>query len=72
MSRDMDYIRMHYGVPAEIGKRVRYQPPNSPSSYGSIVGASGAYLRVRYEGVPGTALHHPTWCLHYLDEECQP
>jgi transcriptional regulator with XRE-family HTH domain len=68
----MHYIRQHYVVPAVVGARVRYQPPEHASQFGEIVGACGPYLRVRYEGVPGTAVHHPTWCLHDLSEECQP
>ena len=68
----LKYIREHYGVPAEVGRMVRYEPPHTAPRVGVIVGTSGSYLRVRYEGVPGTALHHPTWCLTYLDEKCQP
>ena len=70
--QSLNYIREHYGVPAEVGRRVRYEPPHYAPTVGVIVGTSGSYLRVRYQEFPGTALHHPTWCLTYLDaEECQ-
>jgi hypothetical protein len=68
----LKYIREQYGVPAEVGRRVRYEPAHTAPTVGVIVGTSGSYLRVRYPEFPGTALHHPTWCLTYLDcEECQ-
>lgn len=67
----LEYIRQYYGVPAELGRRVRYAPPGHAPQIGTIVGTSGSYLRVSYETFPGTALHHPTWCLSYLtDAEC--
>lgn len=67
----LKYIREHYGVPAEVGRRVRYEPRLISPTVGVIVGTSGSYLRVRFPKFPGTALHHPTWCLTYLDAEEQ-
>ena len=56
------YIRQHYSVPAKVGGKVRFMGKD-----GVIVGAWGAYLRVRLRD--GIANLHPTWGVEYLQEQ---
>ena len=61
------YIREHYGVPAKVGRRVRYTWRGE--RYGTIVGTSGQYLRIRLDGEKRSGLYHPTWEVEYLTEQ---
>lgn len=59
----LDYIREHYGVPAEVGCRVVVD-----AHVGVIVGADQAHLLV--ELTDGrTVSAHPTWRVQYLPAE---
>lgn len=59
------YIRDHYGVPAKRNGRVHYTGDGDPR-VGTIVGARGQYLRVRFDGLTGIDALHPTWKVEYL------
>lgn len=60
----MEYIRSHYSVPAKRGGRIKYT--NGGTFYGTITGARGAYLRVRWDmGSQNKVTLHPTWCVEY-------
>ena len=61
----MDYIRRAYGVPAKRGGRVSYTAA-AKAVQGTIVGARGHYLRVRWDESGLTHSMHPTWMLVYL------
>lgn len=58
----MDYVRRYYGVPAKRGARVV-----ADGRPGVIVGARGAYIRVRLDGDKFARNWHPTWAMDYLD-----
>lgn len=45
MGYAMDYIRKRYNIPAKRGGRVKFQ-----GKEGVIIGAKGAYLRIRIDG----------------------
>lgn len=61
----MEYVRTHYKVPAKRGGRIRYT--HGGIFYGTITGARGNYLRVRWdEGNQRPVRLHPTWCIEYL------
>ena len=60
----LDYIRETYGVPAEIGRRVKYG-----ATLGTIVGTDGVYLRIKLDGWNDVGNFHPTWNIDYLDGE---
>jgi|APCry1669190770_1035315.scaffolds.fasta_scaffold63812_2 hypothetical protein len=62
------YIRNFYDVPAKRGGRVEYYGA-TPTRFGTIIGASGAYIRIRLDGDKYSHPYHPTWCLKYLDQE---
>jgi len=64
----MEYIRKTYGVPAKRGARVRFTPDGNRhlSHEGVIVGARGAYLRVRMGDEKSAGTYHPTWEMKYL------
>jgi hypothetical protein len=64
----MKYIREHYGVPAKRGGRVRFTPDGNRylAHEGVIVGARGAYLRVRMGDEQKAGTYHPTWEIEYL------
>lgn len=55
----MEYIRKTYGVPAKRGARIRYNPPGD-TQFGTIVGSSGAYLKIRIDGDKVALRWHPT------------
>ncbi len=57
----MEYIRETYGVPAKRGTPVEY----CEAEHGVIVGAKGAYLRVRFLGERRPRTLHPTYALRY-------
>lgn len=63
-------IRKHYGVPAKRGGRIRYdgEAEGGPLT-GTIMSASGCYLRVHFDGERPSLRHtlHPTWCVTYLE-----
>ena len=60
----MDYIRKYYKVPAKRGGRVIYTGGTKPQ-YGTILGASGAYLVIRLDGHRDPQTFHPTWRIEY-------
>ena len=63
-----DYVRRSYGVPAEIGGRVRFVESDQTVRYGVIVKATH-HLHIRWDGDPkGAPLArlHPTWHVSYL------
>lgn len=63
----MDYIRRMYGVPAKRDMRVEYMSGRDYELMdGTIVGSSGARLRIRLDGNRHTTLHHPTYNLVYI------
>lgn len=61
----MDYIRRTYGVPAKRGARVQFTTAER-AVQGTIVGARGQYLRVRWDESNRTDTMHPNWMLVYL------
>ena len=61
----MDYIRRAYSVAAKRGGRVRFENDGDTRD-GVIVGARGAYLRVRFDGERKPRTLHPTWRVEYL------
>ena len=64
------YIRNYYGVPAKRGVTIEFTGNSAPVR-GVIVGASGAYLRVRLDGEKRARTFHPTWEMKYLDKDDQ-
>ena len=65
----LEYIRRAYGVPAKRGARVEYSGNAAVGKLrGTIVGADGQYIRVRFDGNPArwTFSYHPTWEMKYL------
>jgi hypothetical protein len=58
--RSLVYVRRAYGVPAHRGTRVTVT-----GRPGRITCASGAYIRVRFDGEPRSRLCHPTWGVEY-------
>lgn len=65
----LDYIRDHYGVPAQLEGRIRFTWSGwlgDPA--GTIVGADGPHLQVLFDsGELGNL--HPTWEIEYLPAE---
>ena len=64
MTKDMEYIRKRYNVPAKRGMKVIAQRRN-----GIIVGARNGYLLIRIEGEKDILSFHPTWKMEYLKDE---
>lgn len=74
----MKYIRDYYKVPAKRGARIEFEDdvyafiygfladPKKQWRKGTIVGSSGQYLRVRFDGENIIKKVHPTWKLKYL------
>ena len=58
----MEYIRKYYNVPAKRGARVLF----GASSYGTIVGSKGSYIRVRMDGEKKIKSYHPVYLMTYL------
>jgi hypothetical protein len=50
------YIRGHYGVPATIGARFKYE-----GRPGTVVGNSDHYVRGKLDDEPEAWIFHPTW-----------
>lgn len=70
--RPGQYVRDHYGVPAFIGRRVRYTGRLGASAReGKIAGFDGQYLLVKFDD-DDSERHgfrerlHPTWEMEYL------
>ena len=63
----LEYIRNHYDVPANRGQRVVFLGAQDERRLGRIVGACGAYLRVRFDGEQKPRTLHPTWRVEYLE-----
>jgi hypothetical protein len=62
-SQDYEYVRTHYNVPAEKGRRVRaYGKP------GTIVRAYGNYIGIQKDGEKIVGQYHPKDGIEYLDE----
>lgn len=60
-SDPLSYVRAMYCVPAEVGRRIRFA-----GGHGTIIGASGQYLRVALDDDREPVLLHPTWSVTYL------
>jgi hypothetical protein len=58
------YVRTYYGVPAKRGMRIAIQ--GKPAT---IVGFSGAHLRLRVDGEKHIVNAHPTWEITYPETE---
>ena len=58
---NFEYIKQYYGVPAEIGRIVRFE-----NRRGVIVEDRGNYIGVRFDGVPIVVSCHPTYNMEYL------
>lgn len=65
---ELSYIQQHYRVPAERGARVRFTD-GSFSRVGTIIGARGPYIRVRFDGMRYTSTLHPTWQVEYITDK---
>ena len=59
---EMEYIRKTYNVPAKIFGRIKYK-----DQLGEIIGAKGAYLRIKLYGESEINSYHPTYKIEYLD-----
>ena len=72
----LQYIRDNYNVPAKRGARIEYTDTMGVfikgftywPSKGTIVGARGKYLRVRFDGHTSIVTIHPTNKVKYLQE----
>jgi len=56
----LQYIRQHYKVPAKRGDKVLAKTPSGELTYGTIIGASGPHLKVRFFGEDRVCIFHPT------------
>lgn len=64
--QNLEYIRNHYGVPAELGRRVEYTGDKTPKQ-GVIVGVTNHYISIHFDGdKKPTKRFHPTWEIKYL------
>jgi hypothetical protein len=61
----LDYITATYHVPASKGTRIRYTGGHSPK-LGTITGASGGHILVKFDGHKDSLPCHPTWKIEYL------
>jgi hypothetical protein len=62
----MDHIRRTYGVPAKRGGRVRFSGNiGREPLVGTIIGSTGAWLCVRFDGEVHRRVLHPTWEIEY-------
>lgn len=58
----MNYIKEAYGLPfLKRGMKILFG-----ERYGEVIGAKGAYLKVKFEDGK-TGVLHPTWNIAYLD-----
>ena len=55
----LQYIRQHYKVPAKRGDKVLAKTPSGELTYGTIIGASGHHLQVRFFGEDRVVLYDP-------------
>lgn len=64
-----EYVKDHYKVPAEMGRRVRVD-----GCLGTIIADRGHYIGVNFDSAkPGHIDNcHPTWNVEYLDEIAKP
>lgn len=65
----LEYISNYYSVPAKKGQRISYKPnTNGLAREGKIVGASGQYLKIRFDAdaKPFAGVFHPTSGITYL------
>lgn len=60
----LEYIKENYKVPAEIGRKVRFEGKKE----GVIVKPIGGYIGVVFDGDKATNVRplHPTWEVEYL------
>lgn len=65
MSKCLPYIRKAYGLDVKRGDRVLYQGGGF-CKYGTVTGASDAYLNIRMDGEKHAGRYHPTWELSIL------
>jgi hypothetical protein len=64
LSDDLSYVRIHYGVPAEIGRRVKVS-----GRAGIITAPRGQYIGVTFDDDKPWRVHnaHPTSEVEYLE-----
>ena len=67
----LEYIRTYYGVPAKRLSRVEYTGDKDNPRRGTITGARGARLLIRFDDDKRTYVFHPTWEIRYLQEPRQ-
>lgn len=65
MSKCLPYIRKTYRLDVKRGDRVRYTGGNG-EKFGTVTGASDAYLNIRMDGEKHAGRYHPTWELTLL------
>lgn len=64
----LEYIRDHYGVPAEVDAVIDFEWPAGRVRTGTIVGAQGAYLLALFgDPLCGPVPLHPTWNVTYRE-----
>lgn len=62
----MEYIQDNYGVPARVGRRVKYTDSKG-SREGTIIGNYGHYLKIWMDGDKKPhGVYHPTDSIEYL------
>jgi len=59
-------IRKWRGVPAKRGMRVFSTHSNR---FGTIIGTTSGYLKIRLDGDKHAGCYHPTWRLNYLAKD---
>lgn len=57
-----EYIRQAYSVPAAVNVRVFFR---HRAQFGTITGADGQYILVRFDGETRSLPCHPTWEMEY-------
>lgn len=67
----LEYIRTYYRVPAKRGGRVEYTGNKGQDRRGTITGARGARLLIRFDDDKRTYVFHPTWEIRYLQGDSQ-
>lgn len=63
----LKYIRNYYKVEVQHGTRLRLNIKGYEGDY-TVLGAQGAYLRVRKDGAEKSIIIHPTWEVEYLSQ----
>jgi hypothetical protein len=63
----LEYIRTAYGVPANVGQRVRYKGCDE----GVIVGSHNSHIKVKMDKNSMAFSYHPTWEMEYLEAKCE-